>query len=504
MPRRFGRQIMHHFAGLLMRHLPVHWSEGLFLRPHHFQAADRHWTEMIQESEAWDHWHGYGVRAIEISPEAIANYQVQINSCQARMKDGTLVSIAPGQQPDRVDLKPAMTAGKESGIDLTAAFATADKVKVYLAVPKLKIGGVNVGYDEAGRERFSAARQSVQDESRGGNDRDIELRRLNVRILLSTDETSGYELLPIAQIERSGEAEATPRLDADYFPPMLSLDAWPPLGLNVVRAVYDLVGKKIEVLSEQVKNRNIGFASQEPGDLDRLFMLAILNQAYVALGVLTFARGVHPRDAYLEMGRLLGQLSIFDPDRRAPEIPAYDHDDLARIFYYLKERIERLINSIRDYEYEQRFFVGVGLGMQVTLEPKWFNSDWQWYVGVYRGELPEAECRDMLSAGQLDWKLGSSRQVEILFKHRAEGLQLVPLDRSPRALPAQRNWLFYQVSRQNAAWKDVQETQTLAMRLKDSLIVNRDTLSGERKLIVQTRGKQAELQFALFAVPNQA
>ncbi|HEX3726222.1 MAG TPA: type VI secretion system baseplate subunit TssK, partial [Pirellulales bacterium] len=199
--------------------------------------------------------------------------------------------------------------------------------------------------------------------------------------------------------------------------------------------------------------------------------------------------------------RIVGQLAIFDAQRRPPEIPRYDHDDLARIFRYVKERIEALINKVRDYEFEQRFFVGVGAGMQVSLDLKWFNSDWQWFVGVSRGDLPEAECRDMLSAGQLDWTLGSSRQVEILFAHRAEGLQLLPLDRPPRALPVNRDWIYYQVSRQNAAWKDVQETQTLAMRLKESLIVNRDKLAGERKLIVSSRGRQAALQFALFAVP---
>ena len=33
-----------------MRNLPVHWSEGMFLRPHHFQAADRHWRELLATS----------------------------------------------------------------------------------------------------------------------------------------------------------------------------------------------------------------------------------------------------------------------------------------------------------------------------------------------------------------------------------------------------------------------------------------------------------------------
>jgi hypothetical protein len=40
------------------------------------------------------------------------------------------------------------------------------------------------------------------------------------------------------------------------------------------------------------------------------------------------------------------------------------------------------------------------------------------------------------------------------------------------------------------------------MRLKENLIVNRDRLQGERKLVVAVSGKQFALQFALFAVPN--
>jgi type VI secretion system protein ImpJ len=219
--------------------------------------------------------------------------------------------------------------------------------------------------------------------------------------------------------------------------------------------------------------------------------------------VLAFASGVHPLVAYTELCRVVGQLSIFGRDRRPPAILRYDHDDLARIFLYIREQIELLINVVRDYDFEQRYFVGVGLGMQVTLEPKWFNSDWQWYVGVNKGDLTEKEIRELLSPGQLDWKFGSSRQVEALFTHRAEGLHLSPLERAPRALPMSRDWVYYEVGRNNTAWRDVQETQTLAMRLKDSLILNRDRLQGERSLDVSARGKKATLQFALFAVPTR-
>ena len=271
-----------------------------------------------------------------------------------------------------------------------------------------------------------------------------------------------------------------------------------------MRAIYDRIGKKNEVLAEQVVNRGIGLASQEPGDLDRLLMLTELNQAYASLGVWAFAEGIHPLPAYLELCQLVGRLAIFGAQRRLPDLPRYDHDDLGRIFYYVKGQIELLLDTVRDYEYEQRFFVGEGKGMRVTIEAKWLQADWQWFVGVQRGGLTDKECLALLSPGGLDWKLGSARQVDALFQYGAEGLQLTPLPQAPRALPPRGDWSYYEVSRQNAAWKDVLETQTLAMRLKDTLIANRDRLQGERKLAVALGDRQAELQFALFAVPRRA
>jgi len=471
-----------------MHNLPVHWHEGLFLQPHHLQTADRYWSEALQTSEQWDLHYNYGVRRLEFSREAVGNYQFQLNVCHARMKDGTLVALDPGQEPDRVDLK--------------AAFAGQSKVLVYLAVPKLQLGRANVASARSGQARYVDMKQPVQDESAGGNEQEMALRDLNVRVMLSTEDLAGYEVLPIAQVERAGEKEAAPQLDVSYIPPVLAIDAWPPLGRDIVRAIYDIIGKKIEVLSEQVVNRGITLVSQEPGDMDRLMMLHQLNAAYATLHVLTFASGVHPLTAYRELVRIVGQLSLFGAQRRPPEIPAYDHDDLARIFYWVKQQIEMLLGSIRDYEYEQRFFIGEGHGLKVSLESRWLGADWQWYVGVMRGGLTPEQCIALLSPGALNWKLGSSRQVEALFKYGQIGVQLTPLAQAPRALPPSKDWIYYQVSRGNAAWKDVLETQTLAMRLQEKLIVNLDRLQGDRNLIVSHGGKQYPLQFALFAVPN--
>jgi type VI secretion system protein ImpJ len=471
-----------------MRHLPVHWSEGMFLRPHHFQAADRYWTERLETSEKLDNPYNYGLRSIHISEEALANYQVQVTGCKARMKDGSLVHIEGGQEPDRVDLKEA--------------FAQQSEIRVYLAVPKLSLGRANVGHlGSPDACRYLETRLAIQDETLGGNDQEIAFRALDVRLLLSTQDLSGYEVLPIAQIQRAGETEATPRLDHSYFPPMLAIDAWQPLGIDIVRAIYDILGEKIEVLSQRVVQRGITLASQEPGDLEDLLMLITLNTAYGHLGCLTFAMGVHPFVAYAELCRLVGMLAIFDPARRPPSIPVYDHDDLARIFGWMKRQIELLMNQARRLDYEQRFFVGTERGMQVTIDPKWLHSGWNWYIGVHAENVSERECRDLLRAGNLDWKMGSGQQVDLIFQHGIPGVIQIELPQPPRALPSRQGWIYYEISREGAAWKDVLATQTLGLRFKEQLISNLDTLKGQQKLEVAVQGKRSILRFALFAVP---
>ncbi len=487
-----------------MKDLPINWHEGLFLRPHHFQAAERHWRQTLHASQRWDFPYHYGLHTFTFSHEALANHQFQVHSLRARMKDGTLVDLGQDQN-DRIGLDAAATEVAGAMANLESAFETEAFIRVYLAIPKLKMGRANVAVgDDDDQLRYEGVRATLADEVQGGGEQEVQLRRLNARILLSTEDHTGYEVLPIAQIKRASAKEAQPQLDNDYIPPVLSIAAWPALGRDIVRSIFDVIGQKLDVLATQVVDRGIGFQSQDPGDGDRMAMLSKLNEAHGVLSVMAFAQGVHPLDAYTELCRIVGKLSVFGDDRRIGDIPAYNHENLGPIFMEIRLRIEKLLSAVRAYEYEQRYFEGVGMGMQVSLEPHWFNSDWEWFIGVNMGDLTESECRELLSPGQLDWKMGSSRQVELLFQQRARGLDLVPLNRPIRALPGRGDWIYYEVNRSNRpVFSDVQAMRTLAVRLKDSLIMNQDRLQGERRLVVSAQGKPASLEFALFAVPTR-
>ncbi|MBV9122956.1 MAG: type VI secretion system baseplate subunit TssK, partial [Planctomycetes bacterium] len=413
----------------------VHWYEGMFLRPHHFQAAQRFDTHAVQRGAKWDLHYNWGLRSIELDLDALANSRLVIRSLQARLRDGTLVAI-----PEDGDL---------DALDLKEAFARERQLTVSLGVPVLHLGKANVADHSGDGARYRLDAQDLEDENTGVNPQSIQVRMLNLRLLLSNQDQAGYELLPIARIEKSARAEATPQLDETYIPPLLACDAWKPLYAGILQQIYDRIGKKSKLLADQVVSRAISFDSLAQGDPQIFAQLRELNEAYAVLGTLVFAQGIHPFPAYLELSRIVGQLAIFGATRRPPELPRYDHDDLGGCFYRAKQYIDDLLNIVREPEYTQRPFIGAGLRMEVAMESKWLEPNWQMYVGV-QSPLNSEECIRLLTKpGQLDMKIGSSDRVDKIFQLGQAGLRVVYQPLPPRALPSMPGLIFFQVSRES-------------------------------------------------------
>src|SRR5207302_9664456 len=145
----------------------VHWHEGMFLRPHHFQAAQRHWSHLAGRAEKWDLHYNWGLRSIDLDLDALANYRCVVRSIQARLRDGSVVAV-----PDE---------GTLPAVDLRAAFDAASNVTVYLGVPVLHMGRANVSFNGVGDgARFRLSTQELEDENTGVNPQPVHVRVLNL------------------------------------------------------------------------------------------------------------------------------------------------------------------------------------------------------------------------------------------------------------------------------------------------------------------------------------
>src|SRR4051812_26696391 len=103
----------------------VHWHDGMFLRPHHFQTSARYLAHVAGRNEKWDVHFNWGLRQIEIDLDALANFRFAVRALKARLPDGTPVALPEDAVLPALDLKPA--------------FEQSPGVTVYLAVPVLHL-----------------------------------------------------------------------------------------------------------------------------------------------------------------------------------------------------------------------------------------------------------------------------------------------------------------------------------------------------------------------------
>ena len=135
----------------------VLWHQGMFLRPHHFQASDRYWHEQMHLSSQWDVNYNWGIQSIEINLDALQNYRFEVRRLQCRHRDGTLVRVPQD--------------GVISSIDFREALARQNPLEMVLAVPALQPTRSNLGGPEDITIRYRAEipREGIVDENTGQN-----------------------------------------------------------------------------------------------------------------------------------------------------------------------------------------------------------------------------------------------------------------------------------------------------------------------------------------------
>jgi type VI secretion system protein ImpJ len=477
---------------LNMANSEVHWHEGMFLRQHHFLTARQQMLRVLRLEVKWDLHHNWGLRSIQLNTDALANFRFAVSSIKARLRDGTSIEVPEdGPLPD-LDLKPLLERHR--------------KVTVFLGIPLLGSGRSNVSVDGPKDEaRYYLATRSLEDENTGVNPQTITVRMLNLKLLLATSSQNlpGYETLPIARVEKSERAEATPQLDKTYFPPLLACDAWHDLQVGLLQNVYDRVGRKIEKLAKQAVTRGLSMEGRGQGDYLVFAQLRELNEAYATLRNLVFLEGVHPLASYQELCRLVGQLSVFDPSRRPPEIPLYNHDDLGGCFYRVKQYLDDLLSIVPEPDYQERPFIGNGLRMQVALERAWLESNSQIYIGVHSSLEPD-DCVKLMMPGALDMKVGSSETVETIFRLGGKGLLFAHAPTPPQAFPRERGLTYFQIDPQTnrGEWEQVERTLTLAVRFNERLVTG--NIDRQRDLSLRYGGMETTLRFTLYVGARSA
>ena len=208
----------------------VAWMEGMFLRPHHFQQHDLYQEEKLHyHLRAVDPFH-WGVREFEIDEEALSDNRISITRLDAVLPAGTLIRH-PGN---------AIVESREFD-------PKSERIDVFVGIRHWSPSEANSVAEgsKAADTRFVQRAHRVPDLQRGGFEAELTLAHPNVRVFLSGDENllELHESIRIGQIIATGESSRPFALNPQSAPPLLAVEAWPPLYQEVAKIVNQMAGR---------------------------------------------------------------------------------------------------------------------------------------------------------------------------------------------------------------------------------------------------------------------
>ncbi|PCJ46975.1 MAG: hypothetical protein COA99_01850, partial [Moraxellaceae bacterium] len=170
----------------------VVWSEGMFLRPQHFQQQDRYLERYVDaRCNAVDSY-GWGFQDLVIDQDLLNVGKISLTSASGVLPDGTPFHLPQSDQaPNIIDIPENV-----------------HNEMIYLALPLHRAGALDVsmGDNPQGLARYHAAEANVRDAADSSGDlQQIQLGALQLTLLRESEDLSGYACLGVCRIVESRE-----------------------------------------------------------------------------------------------------------------------------------------------------------------------------------------------------------------------------------------------------------------------------------------------------------
>ena len=305
------------------------WSEGMFLRPQHFQQHDRFIERFIDGRCHGLRAYDWGFSELKIDMGQLAIGKLNITEARGIFHDGT-----PFNLPDDDDLP----------LPLDVPVGTVNQV-VYLALPLKRPEAVEIDSESNpdGLARYRINYREIRDNNAGYDGRyPVQIGYLRPRLLLATEERSGYMCLGVAFITEV-RADKTIVLDERYIPVVLQAITTNVLS-GFVRELQGLLHTRGEVLASRVAGASQGAGVAEVADF---MLLQTINRYEPLLQHLAVSTSIHPESLFSLCLQLMGDLSTFYRKEKRPIlIPDYQHDDLRNCFIPLIDELRKLLSMV--------------------------------------------------------------------------------------------------------------------------------------------------------------
>jgi type VI secretion system protein ImpJ len=426
---------------------PVGWTEGMFLKPHHFQHADLfHDARLAYHLRRLNPFY-WGVAALRLDPDALENMILRVVECDAVLPDGLVVRYPSDARIEERSFQD----------EFPPAAAAMD---VYLTVRAL-------GGEGGSLERFARETERRGDLLLRDNEAEIEFLVPQAQLLFAAGPTDerlvGLQSLRIARVRRTGRTAPRFELVPQHAPPALSVEAAPVLRRTVDEVLERLCAAS-RTFGQFRRERGPEAVGYGVGDFEQLLARQVLNQYIPALQHALIDESLHPYRVYGLMAELRGALTSYFPEEDPSAFPPYDHDDLGTCFGDLAEHVRRLLERLLPVHYVELPLARDENQFSTALDESLFPRGSMWVLALQGGGGEEG-LRPRIESKA---KLTSVDDMRTLLNFADRGVPLKFLQQPPAEIPRYAGWVYFQVDTADRRWTRIKEASSFAFHLVDA------------------------------------
>jgi type VI secretion system protein ImpJ len=430
----------------------VVWSEGMFLRPQHFQQQERYIESFTQRYAAASVGFFWGFSELSVDPEALGLGTILVQSAKGVFQDGTPFDfVADKIPPLAFDFPP-----------------TARDTQVCLVLPPVRDGVESVIYDEdvASAARFNAVTFETGDVNQtGSGPAEIQLARPRFRLMLAADVPHGWASMGMVRVvERQTDNKLV--MDRKYIPPTLVCRPQESLA-GFIREIIGMLGQCGDELARRFSPES-GGQGGGISDISDFLKLTLINRWQPVLTHFERIEILHPERLYSSLLGLVGELATFSTDEqrnRRVGTYSYIHDDLQATFARLMLDLRELLPPVVDPRVVPIPLVARGnAGVRLAKVPDRALFSSASFVLAVRADMPAEKVRVQFPT---QVKIGPVEKITNLVQLALPGIRLIQLPVAPRLLPFHAGYSYFELDQGHELWRELEKSAGMVLHVPE-------------------------------------
>ena len=422
----------------------VVWSEGMFLRPQHFQQHDRYIESLVRGRCEGLQSYDWGVNRLRIDQRQLAMGKFALAECCGVFLDGT---------PFNLPVDDNLPTPIEIPTDVQNSV-------VYLAFPARLEGSVEIDSDEKPNNlaRYHSLETEVKDHNSNSNETStLVVGKLNCRLLLENQERAGYICIGVARVIES-RVDKNIILDDEYIAPAINCQTLTRLQ-DYIKEISGLLHTRGEALAGRASEAGRGGVAE----ISDFLLLQMINRVEPLFTHLQNISTLHPEQLYRIAVQLAGELSTYAKENKRPvALPPYEHEDLEKTFSYVMEEIRDCLSMVLEQNAIPIPLTPPKYGTRAAKIPDYNLLNDAFFVLAVNAQVSTEQLRSSFP-GQI--KIGPVEQIQQLVRSALPGITVHSLPVAPRQIPYHAGFSYFELNKQGELWQHMHKSGGFAIHI---------------------------------------